>query len=764
MIKAMTISLDSSDIDVAVSVDSPVERASIDMNQAANVDVAVDSEVDLPGDYRVRRIRDDFQTPLGLARNAAFLHNKLDLSEHPPVSIGNWIPAPHSEGRDGRVPPFHVPDPAGDAYLAGLNVAALDKDEEALSPRLMPGWVDHLKAIGVVARDVVIHEVDFNVVETLSVENGSAVHKLAGFPHTDILSQAEAQGVRLKPGQLVSATFPTPFVREQVSQLGGVLVQDSDTARTNNKHEFRQAAERYGFSVFPEVSVSSEAELLEHTQELRRVCERARSFGANPKYVARLKDPCSSGGDGVRGIEAPISDDAMRTALDGILGGIERSYQLAEYGDRLMALRWRDARKRSFPRPLVLEHDATTVGEVLFNGSFMVEIHDDGRYAVPRYFGQKTDREGSFRGGYTIDKTSTQWAKVFTESADKLLTESIDGVVRYWHGELGVRGMAGVDFMLVRRYEDDAIVPYLFDPNVRPTINSVSNAIAAKVEQATGFTAWENMNGWAPTELTAMSDFENLLFGVDEENISYGAHDLVSSGHLSDVACMVVAEAGQVEDFSQPFSVGFGRKGRVAFEATIYGALSHAAVATPETNAINRAAAFVRVLESLSFPTHHALGSTRVVPHALLSEASAFSAPGECLIRFSALTTPGVTGESVASQIRERASLEGLRVDLKLVERKTPYGEAYEVPLDHPWIREVTERIIAPAEIHPAYFSSVADENVFARRLNIPVMTLGPIGAGDHTKDEWVRLSSLDATRRAYEEILLLWSSSQRAS
>jgi hypothetical protein len=141
----------------------------------------------------------------------------------------------------------------------------------------------------------------------------------------------------------------------------------------------------------------------------------------------------------------------------------------------------------------------------------MVEIHEDGRYAVPRYFGQKTDREGSFRGGYTIDPKSAQWASAFTESARELLAQSIDGVVRYWHGELGVRGMAGVDFMLVRRYEDGAIVPYLFDPNVRPTINSISSVIARKVERAFGFTAWENINGWAPNELTSMEDFERLL-------------------------------------------------------------------------------------------------------------------------------------------------------------------------------------------------------------------------------------------------------------
>lgn len=492
-------------------VDAPHE----DMRRGAIFEPASPSLADLESTRTlsggVVRVHGDFETPVGLAKNATHLHDKLSMSPYRPVSIGNWIPAPHGENGTKHTPPFHVPDPAGDAYLAGLNVAALDQGEEAISPRLMPGWLEHLQAIGVVPHDAVVHEVDFNVVEVPSFENGESVRKLAGFPHTDILSQAARQGVRLKPGQLVSATFPTPYVREQVEKLGGILVQDSDAAQTNNKHEFRQAAARYGFSVFPGISVSSEAELLGHIEELRRIHDNTLSFGANPKYLARLKDPCSSGGDGVRGIEAPISEGRMRAALDGILDGIQRSYLLADYGDRSMMFQWRDGREGRFPYPLVLEHDAATVGEVLFNGSFMVEIHDDGRYSVPRYFGQKTDREGSFRGGYTIDHTSSQWSEVFTDSANELLASSIDGVVQYWHGELGVRGMAGVDFMLVRRHEDGEIVPYLFDPNVRPTINSISNAIAHKVERATGFSAWENMNGWSQTPLTSMDDFESLL-------------------------------------------------------------------------------------------------------------------------------------------------------------------------------------------------------------------------------------------------------------
>jgi hypothetical protein len=450
-------------------------------------------------------------TPLGLANNCLKLHGSEIPADCSPVSVGNWIPAPLGVSPCDHSPPFHVPDPGGDAYLADLNVAALDSREATIVPRLMPGWVSHLQEVGVLGHDVKIHEVDLQVRQVEGSEGSISVKKITGYPDTDILTQAYAQGVRLQPGQPVAVTFPTPFVRKQVANLGGVLIQASDASLTNNKLLFRQAAARYGYSVFPGSDISCPNDLYQQLEALSSLSRTLSAHGVSSRYIARLKDPRSSGGDGVKGVETAVTIDSLRSTLSSLLQGIKSSYELARYGPDTAAARWGRSSHELFPYPLVLEYDAATIGRVLFNGSFMVEINADGTYGVPQIFGQKTDREGSFRGGYSADTTTGNLREIFTQSAQEHLDRSIQGVVEYWYRDLGVRGMAGVDFMLVERYDDKAIVPYLFDPNVRPTINSISYVIAKKVQRRWGFTAWQNINGWSQQPLTSSADFEKLL-------------------------------------------------------------------------------------------------------------------------------------------------------------------------------------------------------------------------------------------------------------
>jgi di/tripeptidase len=85
--------------------------------------------------------------------------------------------------------------------------------------------------------------------------------------------------------------------------------------------------------------------------------------------------------------------------------------------------------------------------------------------------------------------------------------------------------------------------------------------------------------------------------------------------------------------------------------------------------------------------------------------------------------------------------------------RETPYCEAYEIDLSHPFLNELERTLFARDGVSPVYNPSVADECIFAHRLGMPVLSLGPIGSGDHTADEWVDIVSLRKTTQVFGEI-----------
>ena len=248
-----------------------------------------------------------------------------------------------------------------------------------------------------------------------------------------------------------------------------------------------------------------------------------------------------------------------------------------------------------------------------------------------------------------------------------------------------------------------------------------------------------------------------LVFGVDEENISEGAHDLVSSEKLDDIECLIVAESGQIQDYTQPISVCLGRKGRIVLDIEVAGRAAHAAEATKGENAIERAAELVSLLGTIPLASHPRLGTTTLIVQEIQGIANAFSIPERCLIRCSALTVPGDTGEVLAQKISELAQERGITISIAPKARKTPYGEAFEVDTSHPAVAGVLGDILTPLGVEPIFTPSVADENIFANRLGIPVITIGAIGGGDHTKDEWVKISSLTTLVETYNQIISLY-------
>ncbi|MEZ4979978.1 MAG: hypothetical protein R2772_11890, partial [Chitinophagales bacterium] len=104
-------------------------------------------------------------------------------------------------------------------------------------------------------------------------------------------------------------------------------------------------------------------------------------------------------------------------------------------------------------------------------------------------------------------------------------------------------------------------------------------------------------------------------------------------------------------------------------------------------------------------------------------------------------------------------STTGIKAEVSLQPRTTPYGESYQVNLEDPFLTELQEKIFNPQGVSAYYCGSVADENVFANRLGIPVVSLGPRGGGCHSCDEWVSLKSMDDLVEMYKEIIKLFNS-----
>jgi acetylornithine deacetylase len=253
-----------------------------------------------------------------------------------------------------------------------------------------------------------------------------------------------------------------------------------------------------------------------------------------------------------------------------------------------------------------------------------------------------------------------------------------------------------------------------------------------------------------------------VALGVGEENISEGAHSMIDSGALDDAAFIISGESGESGGSAapgRPFNVRYGRKGRLVFDARIHGKRAHAANKREGINAIERASRFVRMAETMRFPLHRQLGSTDVVVQGIRSDADSFSVPDACDVQFSLLTTPNVKSRQVIERMEGWCMRNGVVADIRPHLRATPYGESYEVDRSHPFIVRLERELFEPLDVRPAYAASVADENVFANRLGIPVISMGPVSGGLHSANEWIRLDSLDNTVRAYEKAIELYHS-----
>lgn len=282
---------------------------------------------------------------------------------------------------------------------------------------------------------------------------------------------------------------------------------------------------------------------------------------------------------------------------------------------------------------------------------------------------------------------------------------------------------------------------------------TVSNGIAR------GLGVSDMKGGIAAILMSAQYAYEHglpmkIAFGVDEENISLGSHILSKHDFFDDVSLIVSAENGQVFDENQSFTLNYGRKGRFVMKMFVKGKTAHAARSDQSVNAIIDAGRVLSCIKALEFPAHSQLGRLDIIPFDIESHTDSFSIPSVATILFNVLTVPGVLQSDILKAVRKVLKTHHIDAEVGIVDRETPYMEAYEVDRTDPIIQKLERDIFTLHNVKAGYAISVADENRFAHELGIPVISLGPVGGGDHTAHEWVDMKSLEKTYDVYCEIV----------
>lgn len=259
-----------------------------------------------------------------------------------------------------------------------------------------------------------------------------------------------------------------------------------------------------------------------------------------------------------------------------------------------------------------------------------------------------------------------------------------------------------------------------------------------------------------------------LVFCVDEENISLGAYKLIEEykDWFSDASAIFVPEPGTSKTSTGGVNVlTLGRRGRAVYKINIFGKSAHGANPDKGINAISKAAQIIKAIDQMKLPVHPKLGRSSAFVRYIYGSSTSLSIPEEAVIE---VDRHLVVSETIESALKELQQLitslykqgkldytSGRKTSVSVKKRKTPYLQPYVID-ERLRVVKQTKNLIRRlfGEVKINYGLSVADENVFAHGLNIPILTIGPRGGNAHSANEWVSLKSLKELVKIYQAIL----------
>ncbi|MDE1869111.1 MAG: M20/M25/M40 family metallo-hydrolase [Candidatus Micrarchaeota archaeon] len=260
-----------------------------------------------------------------------------------------------------------------------------------------------------------------------------------------------------------------------------------------------------------------------------------------------------------------------------------------------------------------------------------------------------------------------------------------------------------------------------------------------------------------------------LLFCSDEENISKGAWAAVGRMRpwFKGVRLVVSGEPGaNMKHVGGANIITAGRRGRVVFGIDVYGLSSHGAMPKKGLSALDAAARLAVHMPRMPMVSGR-VGTESLFVREFRSKSSAVSVPESAYLEIDMHTVPPTTIASAKKRIEgyaKKLQASGaidrrVRIKVNLKKRETRYMQPYQVDTSSKEFKAVLDSVSAVAgKPQISYGRSVADDNVFANELNIPVVVVGPRWGNEHSANEWVSINSymqiIDIYRRLIDHQL----------
>lgn len=380
-----------------------------------------------------------------------------------------------------------LPFPKGDWYLINTGIPAVREHETVIGLTLIPGLLDYYRERGLIPRDSHVVEVEPQIPELRSDTIGDANELRVGHPFTNPLAILQEQ-IIFENGnnrQHFVSTFSNDSVDRKANHLGFDTLKRPDSFRTNNKAEFRKAAQKYGYSVLPGKTFSEE-------KQIKKIVKKYKKY----KHGMWLKFPTGSGGDLVVHIEH-LSKKSVKEGIQSIRQAVAMAFQKADFGDITIDTFWPPHKLTPDGISFVIESDARNHGEIVVNGSTKFITHRKRPHEIVGHYKQETTPEGEYLGNrpYHPDR-----------KIDRLIRRQIKKVARYNAEKNHYFGWQGVDWFIIRR-PDGKLRVDLVELNSRPTANTPPIIIAQKL----GAEEWINTNAYTDRDILTMKDYKKVI-------------------------------------------------------------------------------------------------------------------------------------------------------------------------------------------------------------------------------------------------------------